>query len=395
MQTAECEKTNQDMTFMNAVDKSSKVTGIVDSPVEHLRLPIESCQVPTESGSANGRELTHVDHLFKPVDAVLLNNNQQASDTLVDLRDSVASIVQGVTDAAQHRMEHAISPTSSDTRTEREIRLDSPLAPMPTHLKRSDGIPAVQDVFVEGEVKSDEVMPMQEEVSPPDTTPVLMEADTVDITRSTGWLYISTQAALVQARDEFHEGLDSPDKSISASSVSTPIHLNYDTQHRTPGMGADAGVKSVHHSSNIVDDAGVPPMNTQDLFADAPDFCFSTEKKTKKFGRDDRRISFAPSPLVRQITGEHGNDENNDDASIDEDITMTDLVPDVMHANSSITENTPLFKGVWVKHGFERTPFQSAQADADLESMEIEAIVDDTLSFLDNWNMTAEAGGVN
>lgn len=382
------EKTNSSMIVENAVDKSLKDTVMDDERVNNLYLPdkslrgnSEECEMQVDCGSANGGE---------PPSAGCLSRPGDKTHQFVDQHSAVPSRPH-VADVSQQHMECATSPKPLGPDIDSEIRLESALAQVSTHLENSAGISAAQGIIDAEEKRLAEVVSIQEEIPPLDgLTSILVEAETTDTTHSIGSLYMSTQAALVHARDDFHEGLESPDKSISGSSVRTPVNFNHDIQHGTPDTGAFIGIESVRHLSNTVDGAGSLPINTQDLFADAPDFCFSTEKKKKKYGSDNRRASFEPSPLVRQMTSEHGDNDNDDGASVDEDTIMTEAGVDEMYADIPTVQKTPLSMEGWVEHGFERTPFQSAQANADLESLEIEAIVDDTLSFLDPWNVAAE-----
>lgn len=197
-------------------------------------------------------------------------------------------------------------------------------------------------------------------------------------------IHMSTQAALLQANEAFYSGLESPDRSISTSTMATPAQA---TQGNNPSRqpestGATTQSLCNRNENRLQYQAGTngPPMCTQDMFNEAPNFDFSTEKKPKN---RDRRITFTPSPLVHRSASttpglfedalENGKIDNNN-----------------MRRLTGVDEIKPAanFGGSSPEAGSLTTPVQYAQirTQKSSDSQDVDAMVDDTISFLDSWS---------
>jgi len=190
--------------------------------------------------------------------------------------------------------------------------------------------------------------------------------------------FMSTQAAMLQANEAFYDGLDTPNKSIVASTHSQPVHEDYAT---TPMVKPPLAEKSFVNIT--LESAQGQPMNTQDLFDNAPGFDFSTGRKLRSLRK---RISFAPSPLVHRNTGAHfgtgdGFVEDIDTGSFDSGLAT-------LKSNRSGALESPVSVIGWKEHSSQSysasftTLSQNAQVQASEDNTDINELIDDTLSFL-------------
>jgi len=190
--------------------------------------------------------------------------------------------------------------------------------------------------------------------------------------------FMSTQAAMLQANEAFYDGLDTPNKSIIASTHSQPVHEDCAA---TPMVKLPLAQKSFVNIT--LDSAQEQPMNTQDLFDNAPGFDFSTGRKPRSLRK---RISFAPSPLVHRNTGAHF---GTDDGFVEDiDRGRFDSVLATPKSNRSGALESLVSVIGWKEHSSQSysasftTLSQDAQVQASEDNTDINELIDDTLSFL-------------